>query len=137
MGHRHHHLQRLHLHHHATTTSHRSQLRSEPGRRRSAELDETWGSGATGMICKLIQSNKHIPLHPLGGCNKYKKNKVLHCIAKYCMVLHGIAWYCMVLHGIAWYCMILHDITWYGMVLHGIAWFCMVLHGITWYCMVL
>ena len=26
------------------------------------------------MICKLIQSNKHIPLHPLGGCNKYKKN---------------------------------------------------------------
>ena len=25
------------------------------------------------MICKLIQSNKHIPLHPLGGCNKYKK----------------------------------------------------------------
>ena len=27
------------------------------------------------MICKLIQSNKHIPLHPLGGCNKYKKKK--------------------------------------------------------------
>ena len=28
------------------------------------------------MICKLIQSNKHIPLHPLGGCNKYKKKNV-------------------------------------------------------------
>ena len=27
------------------------------------------------MICKLIQSNKHIPLHPLGGCNKYKKKE--------------------------------------------------------------
>ena len=28
------------------------------------------------MICKLIQSNKHIPLHPLGGCNKYKKKNI-------------------------------------------------------------
>merc|ERR1712122_331087 len=51
--HRHHHLQRLHLHHHATTTSHRSQLIFEPGRRRSAELDETWGSGAIGAMIDM------------------------------------------------------------------------------------
>ena len=36
------------------------------------------------MICKLIQSNKHIPLHPLGGCNKYKKKKLLSpCLKKW------------------------------------------------------
>ena len=29
--------------------------------------------------------------------------KVLHGIARYCMVLHGIVWYCMELHGIVWY----------------------------------
>ena len=33
------------------------------------------------MICKLIQSNKHIPLHPLGGCNKYKKKALIEYIS--------------------------------------------------------
>ena len=53
------------------------------------------------------------------------KKRILHCIARYCMVLHGIAWYCMVLHGIAWYCMVLQFSCTF---LHYLTLFCTILH---------
>ena len=41
------------------------------------------------MICKLIQSNKHIPLHPLGGCNKYKKKLTMMLMVMMVMMMRN------------------------------------------------
>ena len=72
------------LHHHATTTSHRSQGRFEPGRRRSAELEVTWGSGVIDWSIDFSPINTY-PCTPPGVATIKKKrsNKLFIEFAEY------------------------------------------------------
>merc|ERR1712047_116831 len=67
--HRHHHLHCAHPYYHAATTWTGSESGCGPTRRRIADLPTM-----IGVIDRRLQSNKYIPLHPLGVATNIKKN---------------------------------------------------------------